>query len=404
MQAQGFIQTQIGRYIMNELSMLFKVNSEGKDNLLLDMKTEKAKTIDGGQEKGFESELAGILGLNLFVLPQDNKIPNSGEIQRKEELGMNLLIDDTTGDSFESLDGVIKTTLVEHNIINTDGEPPIFSFDNNDPIQISEELYKKPLTPDLKSVLTTVPNKEGGVALGGLLEDTSDKITDIYSNILTNTSDEEIYLFKTSQGVMGQLPEDSSVINKGIADALLSHGVDKENNASHTSTDEMRTNFVSSNTLQKGDVTFIQDVKDGARGAITSENLVRQVGDKMSVLVKDGFSKATINLEPPSMGHLKVDIIVKDNMVRASIVADHQIVKEVLKANLSSLTDALTHQGFQVSELNVFLGDRGGGYRDRFDFSGGEANYNYLSGNDSQSLEEETVWQRNMEGAVDIFV
>lgn len=134
--------------------------------------------------------------------------------------------------------------------------------------------------------------------------------------------------------------------------------------------------------------------------------LIEQISGKMGIAFKHGIGKASISLDPPSLGHLKVDIVVKDNMVRASIAAEHPIVKEVLEANLHGLKHALVQQGMILDGLTVFIGHRSG--------SNGEGLNSYYKTEDNadnisiKNIEHQSenlpLMRKKEERGIDIFI
>lgn len=402
---------------MNELSMPFKVAPEIKGNLFSDVKTDAANSTDNKSEKGFEGELAGILGLNLPVMVDDNKIKMLTEIEGNAALGMGIPTDSTFTDNLGTVDETLNAVLKWCSAANTDASPQIDSLNNNSMLLPSTalsgsvetlpdmgginlgKLSENQPVPDLKSILSGALEQS---------EDTPVQTADMYSGMLKTVGDENLDLQKANSIDM-KMNTGDSITNKITEPLLNYHIIHKDSGGSNASADDStNTYFINSNTaniMHNRDVNLSQQDSGGTKTIIANESIVSQVSDKISVLVKDGFSKATINLEPPSMGHLKVDIIVKDNMVRASIVAEHAVVKEVLKANLSSLTDALTHQGFQVSELNIFMGNRGGGYRDGFGLTAENNREPYYMSSDEVKAEDR-YYRVNSDnnGGIDIFI
>ncbi|MFQ5329839.1 MAG: flagellar hook-length control protein FliK [Thermodesulfobacteriota bacterium] len=99
-------------------------------------------------------------------------------------------------------------------------------------------------------------------------------------------------------------------------------------------------------------------------GAVTTSQtlgrmVIEQVGSKIGLFFRDGIGKASIRLDPPSLGRLQIEIVMKDSMARAHIVAEHESVKELIEQNLATLKDALAKEGISVNDLTVSLDSRG---------------------------------------------
>ncbi len=96
-----------------------------------------------------------------------------------------------------------------------------------------------------------------------------------------------------------------------------------------------------------------------------------RISDKIGVSFRSGLNKATINLDPPSLGRLKIEITVDDNSVRTTIVADHSAVKDVIENGLNDLKNALLQQGLKIDNLTVLLGGGSAGKERWPDSDGG---------------------------------
>ena len=59
----------------------------------------------------------------------------------------------------------------------------------------------------------------------------------------------------------------------------------------------------------------------------------------------ENIGKATITLNPPELGRLKVEMALKDNTMVASFRAENPNVKEALEKNIDLLKSALIEQG-----------------------------------------------------------
>lgn len=85
-------------------------------------------------------------------------------------------------------------------------------------------------------------------------------------------------------------------------------------------------------------------------------NILEQFIEKAQVIVDEKGSEMSLQLKPNNLGNLSMKIAVEKGIVIANIVAENQIVKEVLESNFNVLRDALNEKGFAISELNVSVG------------------------------------------------
>jgi flagellar hook-length control protein FliK len=84
--------------------------------------------------------------------------------------------------------------------------------------------------------------------------------------------------------------------------------------------------------------------------------LAAQVMRGLGALLRQAGGSVTLRLDPPALGALRLDLDVRDGVVRASLEASTLRARELLDANLGSLRSALEARGLIVSRLDVSLG------------------------------------------------
>lgn len=122
-------------------------------------------------------------------------------------------------------------------------------------------------------------------------------------------------------------------------------------------------------------------------------------------LFKEDTSSVRINLDGEDFGKLKLDISVRDHMVKANIVTDHPIVKEMIEVNQGQLKDALSGQGLEISYLSVSVeGGRSEGlnYKEVIENSSSGKDHDREAKEEDAILECHTLSQQD--SSVNIFV
>jgi flagellar hook-length control protein FliK len=140
------------------------------------------------------------------------------------------------------------------------------------------------------------------------------------------------------------------------------------------------------------------------RSATFDKFLIRQVSSKMSVTFKNNVGKATLTLNPPELGRLKVEIIMDQTMVKATIATENVLVRDALEANLPLLKEALQAQGLTVDDLNIMLGDGSVAYDDSTGTGFGERN-GLMRNSEGDSTQESAKGVQNIRNdSLDIFI
>jgi flagellar hook-length control protein FliK len=84
--------------------------------------------------------------------------------------------------------------------------------------------------------------------------------------------------------------------------------------------------------------------------------ITAQIIEKFSLRGFGNHREVQIKLDPPSLGTIRMNVSTSGESVRATIVAENNIVKSVIENNLSQLKDSITHQGIKIDSFNVLVG------------------------------------------------
>jgi len=84
--------------------------------------------------------------------------------------------------------------------------------------------------------------------------------------------------------------------------------------------------------------------------------LVDQVGRQLSRALLRGDRVIRLRLKPPELGAVKIEMDIKDSVLRLEMIAENSSVKELLLSNVHELRNALTEQGVKIEGLDVQVG------------------------------------------------
>ncbi len=96
-------------------------------------------------------------------------------------------------------------------------------------------------------------------------------------------------------------------------------------------------------------------VKATAASANLPEPLPKIV-DRMVWMVRAGEQTSRIQISPPELGRLDLDIVIRQGHLHANLHAENPAVKELIEANLQQLRQQLSNLGFVVERFEVAAG------------------------------------------------
>ena len=81
--------------------------------------------------------------------------------------------------------------------------------------------------------------------------------------------------------------------------------------------------------------------------------LVEQVGRQIARSLLGGKNVVRLQLRPPELGTVKVEMDIKEHVLRLGMITENSSVKELLLSNAHELRDALVEQGVKLERLDV---------------------------------------------------
>lgn len=81
--------------------------------------------------------------------------------------------------------------------------------------------------------------------------------------------------------------------------------------------------------------------------------LVDQVGKQISRALLKADRVIRLQLKPPELGAMKIEMDIKDNLLKLEMITESSAVKELLLSNIHELKNALIEQGIKIEELDV---------------------------------------------------
>ncbi len=88
--------------------------------------------------------------------------------------------------------------------------------------------------------------------------------------------------------------------------------------------------------------------------------LINSITGSINLAIKDGKDLLTINLTPPELGRLKVNLTSKREKIDAKIETENALVKEMLNSAVNQLKSSLSFNGLSLDNIEISLSDFNG--------------------------------------------
>lgn len=115
------------------------------------------------------------------------------------------------------------------------------------------------------------------------------------------------------------------------------------------------------------DKQIVKIVEKNTESQVLFKSILSQVqeGVKTTLKVSGDSSEMVMKLKPETLGDVSVKITVHKNSIIAEMTVQSQIVKEALESSLMDLKSTLRDKGFDVSQINVNVGQEHQAKEDR---------------------------------------
>ena len=116
-----------------------------------------------------------------------------------------------------------------------------------------------------------------------------------------------------------------------------------------------------------------KDMNQAMAPGLQPEILIDQIAGPAGQILQNGPGRIKITLNPPHLGTIDMDVLVRNNKVEVVMIASNQEVQQALKSHADQLKYALQGQGLNVDGFDVLLHGNHGGQAYRFrggDFTG----------------------------------
>lgn len=94
------------------------------------------------------------------------------------------------------------------------------------------------------------------------------------------------------------------------------------------------------------------------------ESVMEQMITEMAQFKQSGSSQMEMELEPPWLGRLKLNISVEKGEVMAKFLVDNNFVRHELENNIGLLKGSLVKQGFNVEQISIETRDQQAGWQE----------------------------------------
>ncbi len=78
-----------------------------------------------------------------------------------------------------------------------------------------------------------------------------------------------------------------------------------------------------------------------------------QVGKQIARSIQRGERIIRFQLRPPDLGFMKVEMDIKDNVLRLGLITENSSVKELLLSHVQELKEALVQQGIKLEKVDI---------------------------------------------------
>ena len=139
---------------------------------------------------------------------------------------------------------------------------------------------------------------------------------------------------------------------------LQQQSLNTSQNSTAVSTEQSPNSSFASQFHEIGSSQPTETVKMGASPSphlnfVRDQEIINQIVERFSVHSRLRTSRLSLQLNPAELGELKIEVIVKGDVLKANIYAQTHKAGEIIDKNIHRLRELLENQGISVEDLNV---------------------------------------------------
>jgi len=79
----------------------------------------------------------------------------------------------------------------------------------------------------------------------------------------------------------------------------------------------------------------------------------QQIGRQLASAIRNNENQVRIQLRPPHLGTLQLDLEVQNNILKVGMATDNQLTRDILVSHVNELKDALSEQGIIIDDVDI---------------------------------------------------
>ena len=115
------------------------------------------------------------------------------------------------------------------------------------------------------------------------------------------------------------------------------------------------TNSHLTDTVKSETITAAKEHSNPVRPSLPA-HLINQVRRQISRSLVRGERVIRLQLRPPDLGSLRIEMDMKDNVLKLGMITENSSVKEILLSNIHELRESLAEQGVRLERLDIQIG------------------------------------------------
>lgn len=328
--------------VYNQLTDILNQTDEMKDNMVNQLMTPSVEEVNS--ELKVDTEGDNAVDIRSVFDEQNNKlIPENGDLDGNVDDVENVTQDNTSVDN--------SNEELNANIVTTDNSGETAQLENADDINNTDskvqELFEKG-SHDSLNELKQIDNETDTLSA---LHNTKELYND--KDDAGNSDDIEISQTQSSdeQSTQKMLSKqnDSDSFSNDLRDN--SENMTQSNHQSESRTTNI--NQFIDNLFTHVRETVGQESTGQVNDNLFAQRIMNQVVDALKVISKENVTSMEMQLNPESLGKINIQVVAKDGLITAQIVAQNEQVKESIENQLIVLKQNMADQDIKIDDVEV---------------------------------------------------
>lgn len=335
------------------------VDNEATDET--SMVENEVATMDGNEEN--VEEILEVVGQILQQIMSFFDFSPDELRTQMETIGMEQVSDLFETDGMKELFLSVNSAELPELVVNEELNQAWMQFDE----QVTDLIKTLPVeSQQIESLAENMTIEDVLETNSATLETQLSELTPVMKDVQETKEDVQVVVEKYAENVLSDAEQESALVYEkkdSEASGNLNQQDKKEDSVFDSSLNRVqKKEMIRENPIVQAvemAVDQVQEMVNDERTTVSGRAIVEQIVEQIRVNVRQDTTSMEMQLYPEHLGKIQINVVSKDGVMTARIVAETDAARQAIEGGLSNLKEAMEQQDLKVDAIEVMVSTAG---------------------------------------------